>query len=99
MMKSDILEVLNLLRLQGKQMIELIEESEAQAVRIRKRVEALEKQTVRDNRNWRCFIGFHQWEIHGHATWTESVDGEVSETGNLYVLRCVHCGELKSKYI
>ncbi|MEX6158913.1 hypothetical protein [Providencia manganoxydans] len=97
MMKGDILEVLDSLRLQGKQMLELIEASEAQAVRIRKRVEALEKQTVRDTRNWRCFIGFHQWEIYGKSTWTESIDGEISETGNLYVLRCVHCGTLKSK--
>ncbi|MEX6143520.1 MULTISPECIES: hypothetical protein [Providencia] len=99
MMKGDILKVLDSLRLQGKQMLELIEASEAQAVRIRKRVEALEKQTVRDTRNWRCFIGFHQWEIYGQSTWTESIDGEVSETGNLYVLRCVHCGKLKAKYI
>lgn len=96
-MKGDIIEILDSLRRQGRQMLELIEASEAQATRIRKRVEALEKQTVRDTRNWRCFISFHQWEIHGQSTWTESIDGEVSETGNFYVLRCVHCGTLKSK--
>ncbi|AJJ64724.1 hypothetical protein AT01_1339 [Yersinia aldovae 670-83] len=55
-----------------------------------------------DTRNWRCFIGMHQWLEHSHRVHSEFAkerDKLPTRIYTIYTLKCVHCGEMTVRRI
>ncbi|AIB07010.1 hypothetical protein CPT_Solent_014 [Salmonella phage Solent] len=48
-------------------------------------------------RNWKCFIGMHQWDIFDRQKIEAYRPGEVRpyRIYTVYHQKCVHCGKLK----
>ncbi|HGJ5858089.1 hypothetical protein [Arsenophonus nasoniae] len=52
---------------------------------------------IKDTRNWKCFVGMHQWKIINKYKDRQHLDGELILSWTVYVLQCVHCGKIKNK--
>ncbi len=53
-----------------------------------------------DTRNWKCFFGMHQWRVVKkieEKIYEKESDKYPSKMRNVYILMCVHCGEMTKR--